>query len=78
VKSWTEPQLREYLKGRIYYLVGTRLRYHPGYISERAWDVGTVDMGVLKRAIFAKDPSFMPVTYHEAIVGGAGVLDEKK
>ena len=73
-----EPQLREYLKGRIYYVVGRRLRHHPGYISQRAWDVGTVDMGVLKRPIFAKDPSFTPLTYGEAIAGDVGISDGKK
>src|SRR5262245_58560817 len=53
-----EPELREYRKGRSYYVVGPRLRYHSGYVSQQAWDVGTVDMEILKRPIFAKGPGF--------------------
>ena len=60
-----EPQLREYLKGRIYYVIG--MKFHdPGYLSD-GWDVGTVDTNGLKGVRYFKDPTFQPRTYQEAI-----------
>lgn len=61
-----EPQFREFLKGRIYYLIGTKF-YDSGYLTGREWDVGTVDTNVLQRPIYAKDPTFAPRTYNEAV-----------
>jgi hypothetical protein len=60
-----EPQLREYLNGRIYYVCGMKI-YDPGCLSDR-WDVGTVDTNILKGAHYSKDQSFMPRTFQEAI-----------
>jgi hypothetical protein len=41
-----EPQLREFLKGRIYYLIGTKFS-DSGYLS-KGWDVGAVNMDICK------------------------------
>lgn len=61
-----EPQLREFLKGRIYYLIGTKF-YDSRYLFGTEWDVGTVNTNVLQRPIYAKDSTFAPRTYNEAI-----------
>jgi hypothetical protein len=61
-----EPQLREYLKGRIYYVIG--MKFHDSsYLSKSGWDVGTLNMDILKRPFYAKDSTFSPRTYDEAI-----------
>lgn len=60
-----QPQLREFLKRRIYYLIGTKF-YDSGYLGTQ-WDVGTVDTNILEKPIYAKDSTFAPRTYAEAI-----------
>lgn len=60
-----QPQLREFLKGRIYYLIGTKF-YDSGYLGTE-WDVGTVDTNILVKPIYAKDSTFAPRTYAESI-----------
>jgi hypothetical protein len=60
-----EPQLREFLKGRIYYLIGTKF-YDSAYLSRESWDVGTVDTNILQKPVYAKDSTFAPRTYDEA------------
>ena len=61
-----DPQLREYMKGRIYYLIGTKF-YHARSEFGREWDEGTVDTNILRTPIYAKDPTFAPRTYTEAV-----------
>ena len=50
--------LREYLKGRIYYNLASKYPDDRGYLLRRDWDFGTVDLTLLKRPIYAKDPTF--------------------
>lgn len=52
------PDLREYLKGRIYYNIASKFPNDRGYLSRSSWDFGSVDLSVLKRRVYAKDPTF--------------------
>ena len=52
------PDFREYLKGRIYYNLASKFPNRRGYLLRRDWDFGAVNVPVLKRRIYAKDPNF--------------------
>jgi hypothetical protein len=49
-------ELREYLKGRIYYNIASKYPNEAGYLLRRDWDFGPVDTKVLPRRIYVKDP----------------------
>ena len=51
-------EFREYLKGRIYYNLASTYPNDRGYLLRRDWDFGPVDVALLKRRIYAKDPGF--------------------
>lgn len=57
---------REYLKGRIYYNIATRYPNDHGYLLRRDWDFGPVDMTILGRPIYAKDPTAGIDSYESA------------
>jgi hypothetical protein len=58
--------LREYLKGRIYYNLASKYPNDPGYLLRRDWDFGTVDLSLLKRRIYVKDPTFPSESFDAA------------
>jgi hypothetical protein len=60
------PEFREYLKGRIYYNLASKYPNDRGYLLRRDWDFGPVDLGVLKRRIYAKDPNFPSESFDSA------------
>lgn len=60
---------REYLKGRIYYNIASKFPNDRGYLSRTTWDFGPVDLSVLKRRIYAKDPTFHSESFDGAIIG---------
>ncbi|HXR04735.1 MAG TPA: hypothetical protein VN836_08520 [Verrucomicrobiae bacterium] len=51
------PQLREYLKARIYCNVNTFYPNTPGYLLQKDWDFGPVDRSVLGKILVFKDPN---------------------
>jgi hypothetical protein len=51
------PQLREYLKARIYCNVNTFYPNTPGYLLQTDWDFGPVDKGILGKVLIFKDPN---------------------
>ena len=51
------PEFREFLKGRIYYNIASKFPNDAGYLLRSDWDFGPVDQTVLKRPIYAKDPT---------------------
>lgn len=64
-----DPQLREYLKARIYSNV---LAYYPnktGYLLQKDWDHGPVDRSVLGEIHPYKDPSTQAWDWKEALDG---------
>ncbi|MBN9692581.1 MAG: hypothetical protein J0M24_20220 [Verrucomicrobia bacterium] len=61
-------EFREYLKGRIYYYIASKFPNDQSYLS-RTWDFGPVDLNVLKRRIYAKDPTFDSESFDGAIIG---------
>jgi len=50
------PQLREYLKARIYCNVNTFYPNTAGYLLQKDWDFGPVDRSVLGKILVFKDP----------------------
>jgi hypothetical protein len=50
------PQLREYLKARIYCNVNTFYPNTAGYLLQKDWDFGPVDKSVLGKILVFKDP----------------------
>lgn len=61
------PQLREYLKARVYYNVH---RYYPskkGYLNQVDWDYGRVDREVLRNIAVFKDPDWTAWDWPTAI-----------
>jgi hypothetical protein len=50
------PQLREYLKTRIYCNVNVFYPNTPGYLLEKDWDFGPVDKNILGKILVFKDP----------------------
>jgi hypothetical protein len=50
------PQLREYLKARIYCNVNTFYPDTPGYLLQKDWDFGPVDKKILGKILVFKDP----------------------
>lgn len=50
------PDLREYLKGRIYYNLATKFPDDRGYLRRGDWDFGPVDPSKWSRQIYAKGP----------------------
>ena len=65
-------EFREYLKGRIYYNIASKFPNDQGYLSRSTWDFGPVDLTVLKRRIYAKDPAFDSESFEGAIIGLSG------
>jgi hypothetical protein len=51
------PQLREYLKARIYCNVNTFYPNTSGYLLQKDWDFGPVDKDVLGKISVFKDPN---------------------
>jgi hypothetical protein len=51
------PQLREYLKARIYCNVNTFYPSTSGCLLQRDWDFGPVDKSVLGKILVFKDPT---------------------
>ena len=51
-----EPQLKEYLKARIYCNVFTFYPSTPGYLLQKDWDFGPVNRGALNKIAVFKDP----------------------
>ena len=51
------PDLREYLKGRIYYNIATKFPDDRGYLLRKNWDFGPVDISKWGTPIYAKDPT---------------------
>ena len=51
------PDLREYLKGRIYYNIATKFPNDRGYLLRGDWDFGPVDLSKWSRQIYVKDPT---------------------
>ena len=49
------PDLREYLKGRIYYNIATKFPNDRGYLLRGDWDFGPVDLSKWSRQIYVKD-----------------------
>lgn len=62
-------EFREYLKGRIYYNIASKFPNDQGYLSRTTWDFGPVDLNVLTRRIYAKDPTFDSESFDGAIIG---------
>ena len=63
------PQLKEYLKARVYYNVR---RYYPseaGYLKQNDWDYGTVERDVLGQIAVFKDPDWTAWDWNTAIGG---------
>ena len=52
------PAFREFLKGRIYYNLASKYPNRRGYLLRRDWDFGPVNVDLLKRRIYAKDPNY--------------------
>lgn len=52
------PELREYLKGRIYYNIATEYPNTRGYLLRKDWDFGPVDRRIMRGSIYAKDPNY--------------------
>lgn len=50
------PQLREYLKARIYCNVNAFYPNTAGYLLQKDWDFGPVDKSVLGKMLVFKDP----------------------
>ena len=52
------PDLREYLKGRIYYNIASKFPNQRGYLLRRDWDFGVVARQAGGRRLYVKDPNF--------------------
>jgi len=53
----SSPQLREYLKARIYCNVNTFYPDTSGYLLQKDWDFGPVDKEILGKILVCKDPN---------------------
>lgn len=60
------PDLREYLKGRIYYNLASKFPNQRGYLLRHDWDFGQVDAAVVERRVYAKDPNYPSETFDAA------------
>jgi hypothetical protein len=61
------PQLREYLKARVYCNVYTYYPSKHGYLLEKDWDYGKVDRDVLGQVTVFKDPHQVAWDWQSAI-----------
>lgn len=60
------PDLREFLKGRIYYNLASKYPNKRGYLLRRDWDFGAVDSAIMKRRIYVKDPAYAAESFEAA------------
>jgi hypothetical protein len=63
----TAPQLREYLKARVYYNVHRYFPSKSGYLLKSDWDFGPVDRNALGRLVVFKDPDWGAWDWKSAI-----------
>jgi hypothetical protein len=61
------PQLREYLKARIYCNVKTFYPNKAGYLLQKDWDFGSVNKSVLGKILVFKDPDQIAWDWPSAI-----------
>jgi len=61
------PQLREYLKARVYCNVYTFYPSTPGYLLQKDWDYGKVDRDTLGHILVFKDPNQVVWDWESAI-----------
>jgi hypothetical protein len=62
----TNPQLKEYLKGRIYYNIHTKFPNDKGYKLKEDWDFGMIDTVQLRGIEYHKDPSYNIISFEDA------------
>lgn len=77
------PDFREYLRGRIYYNLASKYPNRRGYLLRRDWDFGPVNVALLKRRVYAKDPnypceSFSVATAHLSNAEPAGAASQSQ
>jgi hypothetical protein len=65
-KDMIKPQLKEYLKGRIYYNLHTKFPNDKGYRSKEDWDFGIVDTVKLLGIAYHKDPGHNITSFEDA------------
>lgn len=63
------PQLREFLKARIYCNVRNLYPNDSGYLLRKDWDFGPVDRPVLGKVLVWKDPEYQVWDFDAAIKG---------
>ena len=63
------PQLREYLKARVYSNVAAFYPSKSGYLLSTDWDHGSVDRGVLGSVMVCKDPDWAAWDWSSAVRG---------
>ena len=61
------PQLREYLKARVYCNVSAFYPSTPGYLLQQDWDYGKVERDALGHILVCKDPTGMVWDWQSAI-----------
>ena len=65
-KENINPQLKEYLKGRIYYNIHTKFPNDKGYRSKEDWDFGIVDTVKLRGIEYHKDSGHNITSFEDA------------
>lgn len=60
------PQLREYLKARVYCNVYTFYPSTPGYLLQDDWDFGKIDRDALGQILVYKDPNQVVLDWQSA------------
>jgi hypothetical protein len=70
-------ELREYLKGRIYYNLSTKFPNKEGYLKREDWDFGEVDPTKLKGIEFRKDPTVTCNTFEQSMTHHGGLIQSE-
>ena len=65
-KDTINPQLKEYLKGRLYYNIHTKFPNDQAYRLKEDWDFGKIDTIKLRGIEYRKDPSFHITPFQDA------------